>query len=286
VRFLLPRTEGSAYAACATTITSHLRTLVELDTVWFGHPTARIVTAAVEAAVGTLRRLRLASTQDTSPALWAAVGTAVYLRSLDLYTVPRNPCKGWEGWEDLVPWNLPHLRRLLLDLDCCWLPEHHQRIFTILGRCSFPSLRELEIRTPGLDMLEDAPAMGRFLSGLPTVVRLGVDGPENISNDIIQHALAGTVTLWRVPDASAVASLSSGIHTLNISTAPHKEDEARVLAFLEALINSRPQDARLECAKLDFYDENGMRLEILPFAQRLHEHSITLLDANDRCYHV
>jgi hypothetical protein len=286
LRFMLsstPRSEKDPIAEYAATIISHSRALVELDAWFLWVPTEGTIAAAVEAAAGTLRCLKLAFAQDMSPAFWAAVGTVVCLRSLHLHAVSIHP---FTDWEAVGSWDLPHLTRLTLDLDRYSLPEHYNGIFAFLERCSFPGLQELDICTPDLESLVDAPAMGRFLTNYPALIRLAIVGPLNLSSDVIQRASAEIVTLCKVPDASAVASLSSGIFTLNIRTAPHKEDEARVLALLEALINSRPRDSRLEYTKLDFWDANSMRLEILPFAQRLHEQGITLLDAIDQRYYV
>jgi hypothetical protein len=139
LRFMLSAADSSTsakrdtFAECAATIISHSRALVELDALFFLFPTERMVAAAVEAAEGTLRRLKLAFARDTSPALWVAVGNAVHLQSLHLYTAPINP---FVDWEAVGPWNLPRLKRLELDLDRYWLPAHNDGIFIFLGRCT------------------------------------------------------------------------------------------------------------------------------------------------------
>jgi hypothetical protein len=233
--------------------------------------------------VGTLHHLKLAFAQDTWPAFWSAVGTMAHLRSLHLYTISDAP---YLYWDEQSPWELPHLRRLALDIDRYRTPMHHDEIFAFLGRCSFPGLQELEVRASDeLRSFAEAPAVGRFLGSHPAAIRLTIDGPRSLTNDIIRHALAETVCLSRFPDASAVANLSPRIRILRVSTAPSKKNEDRLLAVLEALINNRPLHARLACVKLDFKDKDRKRSEILSFAHRLHEQNITLLDANDERYH-
>jgi hypothetical protein len=276
--------EIDAFTECAASIISRSRALVELDAGFFGLPTERIVAAAVEVAVGTLHRLKLGFAHHTSPAPWAVVSTAVNLRSLNLHTVSDDP---FTNWEAVGPWVLPHLKRLELDLNNYENSEDYDGIFTFLGRCELPDLQEIDIYTLALISLGDVPALVRFSSSRPAIIRLTIDGPSSLSNDIIQHALAETVTLHTVPDASAIPCLSLRIHTLEIYTIPlHEKDERRLLAFLEALINDRPLRARLACIKLKLGGKDNMRWAILPLARRLHEQSITLLDANDQRYHV
>jgi hypothetical protein len=148
-------------------------------------------------------------------------------------------------------------------------------------------LEELNICTPQLESLGDAPALGQFLDGHPAIIHLTVDGHPRLSSDIIQHTLAETVTLGRAPDASAVARLSPRVRTLEISMAPPKLEEQYLLAFLEALTNSQPREARLACVKLDFTaDKDRMRSEILPFAHRLYEQGVVILDADNKNYHA
>jgi hypothetical protein len=275
-----------AYVECASTITSHSRALVELALgASFYLSTEKVVAAAVEAAVGTLHRLELSFAEGTSPALWAAAGTVVHLRSLHLYADSEELFTEWEG---LGSWELPHLRRLALDLNNYEFSEDYDGIFTFLGRCSFPAFQELEISTLELMFLQDVPAVGRFLSSHPAIIHLTVHGRPNLLNDIMEHALAETVTLSRFPDAPAVARISPRIHTLNIITKTPDEDEERLFPFLKALTNDRPRCVKLACIKLDFRLglQDRLRSWILPFAQRLHEQSITLLDAHDERYYV
>jgi hypothetical protein len=283
---MLPRAlalewQRGAYAERASLIISRARALVELDARYDLVPTERMIAAAVEAAVATLHHLKLAFAQDTSPALWAAVGTVVHLRSLHLYALPQDP---FTDWEDLGPWDLPLLRRLALDLEEFRLSEHYEGICAFLRRCSLPGLQELLIRAAQLESMGNAPAVVQFLSNHPALISLTADGPRSLSNTVIQHTLAETVTLRRIPGA-AVDSLSPRIRTLRISKSLNFDGEDGLLAFLEALVDYRPLDARLACVKLNFTDKNSMRSQILPFAHRLREQGIALLDANDKPYH-
>jgi hypothetical protein len=244
-----------------------------------------MITAAVEAAVGTLRRLRLAFARDTSPALWAAVGTVAHLQSLDLYTAPDEI---FTDWEDLSPWELSHLNRLALHLDRYWHSQDLEGIFTFLERCKLTGLQELEIHvdTRRLNSLENGHALGRFLSSQPAIIRLTAHGPPDLSSNIILHALAEMVVLSRAPNRLAAHGYSPRIHTLWIKQTLFKDDDRRLLDFLHGLSCWPTQHAQLECVKLYFKDKDRMRSEILPIAHRLHEKNITLLDANDEPYHV
>jgi hypothetical protein len=132
----------AAYDKSAATIISCSKALVELDGASFSLSKGETVTSAVEAAVGTLHHLRLGVGPEMSPAVWAAVGTAVRLRSLDLYVHSDDPSI---KWEDRATWDLPCLRRLYLDLHRCWRPEAIDNMFMFLGRCSFPNLQGIKI---------------------------------------------------------------------------------------------------------------------------------------------
>jgi hypothetical protein len=278
------QTEVDAFTECAATIISRSRALVELDAGFFVLPTETMVAAAVKAALGTLHRLKLAFTKDTSLALWAAVSTAVHLRSLDLHTLSDYP---FADWEAVGSWYMPHLRRLVLDLDDYEDYKDYDGIFTFLGRCSFPDLQEVDICALPLISLGGVPAVVRFLNSHPAIIRITVDGPSSLSNDIIQHALAETAILHAIPDASVIPCLSLRIRTLHISRGMSEEGQARLLTFLEALTNNRPLRAQLACVKLDFTaDKNRMRSQTLPYAHRLYEQNIVLLDANDQRYHA
>jgi hypothetical protein len=284
LRFLLskgPQSERGLYAECAAAIISHSRALAELDVELFGFSMERMIAAAIEAAIGTFHCLKLGLTGDTSPALWAAVGAAVHLRSLQLYNYSSYP---FTDWEARGPWELPHLRRLIL--DGYWPSRGFNGMFTFLERCTFPDLQEVDICAPAVISLGDSSAVVRFLTSHPTIISLKVNGPPSLSSDIIQHALAETVTLYTVPDASAIPYLSLPIRTLHICTMLYEGDERHLLDFLEALTNERPLRARLGCVKLDVTAKDSMRSEILPYAQRLHKQSITFLDAFDQRYHV
>jgi hypothetical protein len=263
-------------------IISRSRALVELDARFFWFPTENMIAAAVEAAIGTLSCLKLAFARDVSPALWAAINTVPHLRSLHLSAVTEDP---FTEWDDLGPWDLPYLRGLTLDLNCSgyYRAEDLNAIFTFLGRCSFPDLQELEVSIRKLGSDNETPALGQFLRSHSAIIRLTANGTQSVSDYIMKHTSAETVTLSSAP---TVSRLSPRIRTLRIRPALFEDSDDQLLAFLKALTVSRSLRAQVACVKLDSKGKDRMRSKILPFAHRLHELGIILLDANDEPYHV